>query len=220
MDLSLKRIFGAVSVPVITIGTIATHENCHKYAALALKRLFGAASIATMGIGAIAAHENCHKYAALALFRDVDPFIDCDFSRFPSICYADMNGTMVDTTFLGYRLSKGLVYAAGPLCDITLVALSSIIAWKMQHRNKEIAKVFVKTAFGIAFNTFVYALMSQSWKLSSFLYFKSDFAKIEHYLDIPRSIQMAIISSVFLGTLLLDHKIYAEKKELKSPAAN
>jgi riboflavin transporter FmnP len=188
---------------------------------LSLKeRLFGAASTVAMSIGAIAVHENCHKYAALALFKDVDPYIDCDFSRFPSICYANMNGPMRENTILDYLLSKGIVYAAGPLSDITLVALASIIAWKMQHRNKEISKVFVKTAFGIAFNTFVYAIMSQSSKLSVFLYFNSDFAKIEHYLDIPRYVQMAIISSVFLGTLVLDHKIYEEKKELKSPAEN
>ncbi len=160
-------------------------------------------TMVTMLIGSVFVHEYSHMIAARALFLDVNPYMSCDFSKFE--CHANYATTKVPPdSNIGFEFRQGVVDAAGPISDMTIVALSSIIAWKMRHSNKKISFMFAATACVIAWNAFYYAASTLGSD-------HGDYARMESNLGISHIIQTAIVGSVALGTtMLMKHILFSD----------
>lgn len=167
------------------------------------EKFFGLASIVSMYAGSVFAHEYSHMTAIRTLFTNIDPYIGCDFSE--KRCYVEWNGDPIIRPELPitYETARGIVAAAGPISDVTVVALSSIVAWKMRHSNKKISLIFATSAVAIAANTFGYAAKTDGSDVG-------DFANIELFLGISHNIQTAFTGSIALGACILLGNLFSK----------
>ncbi|MBS0628973.1 MAG: hypothetical protein JSS30_01970 [Verrucomicrobia bacterium] len=166
------------------------------------ERRLGFAALLCMSIGTVLAHEYSHMFAASSLFLDVKQHMTCELFY----CSVKYDGPLrvPEGSSIGYKLRDGIVSAAGPISDMTLVALTAVAAWKMRHTNKKISLLFATTAFTIASNTFSYALMTHGadW---------GDFVSVETKLGIPHYVQTAIAGAVTVGVAGLLRHLLSEK---------
>lgn len=149
-----------------------------------------------MSISAIFIHEYSHILAMRSLFVNINPYMGYNFS--PFYFFAAWGGTpqIAPGLKIEDQTARGIVSAAGPISDLTLIAISSITSWKLRNSNPKIALVFAMNAFVISLNTFSYALLTQnsSW---------GDFASIESHLKISHTFQTIVTGAVCLGSCLL-----------------
>jgi hypothetical protein len=166
--------------------------------------VLGICSFLSMYAGSVLAHEYSHLTAMRALFTNINPFIGCDLSGF---CFADWGGKypiLRPELPITFETAEGITSAAGPISDITVVALSSLIAWKTRQSNKKISLLFAAFTCFFAWESFYYAASTLGTDFG-------DFAEVESYLGISHIFQTAVVCSVALGTtMLMKHILFSE----------
>lgn len=168
------------------------------------ERIFASCFMTGSVLASMFTHECSHMIALRAL-TNADPYISCDFSSF-NISF-NSNFVIRPPLSITYDTCVGIIAAAGPLSDITLVAISSMMTWKMRHSNKKTALSFLGFACIRSLALFHYAA-------NTFGSGGGDFAEIESHLGISHTIQIAITGSVVLGVAMLGKHFFS----LKEPA--
>ncbi|MBS0627514.1 MAG: hypothetical protein JSS09_04815, partial [Verrucomicrobia bacterium] len=97
-----------------------------------------------------------------------------------------------------WKTARGLVAAAGPVCDVSNIAISSIIAWKMISCNKRISLLFAAHAFDLVCNICLYSFSGIIFPDNS-----NDFVNVEANLGISRYVQTTITVALVFATFTL-----------------
>lgn len=170
-----------------------------------------ACSIALVATGVVI-HEYCHIVAMRTFFTNINPYMDCTPSKLT--CHAFWNGT--PKLRAGFELTqetaKGIVAAAGPVGDMTFVAISSAVTWSLRRTHLKVALVFAYAAFITSMNTFTYALITRgsNW---------GDFVSVQSNLRISHDLQAAILGGIFFTSCaLMTHLAVAAIKKLQQRA--
>lgn len=170
------------------------------------EKVAGYGAFAALLYGGIVVHECSHLIAMRTLFTNIDPYIEINLHK---MSYAYYNGDPIIRPELPMteKTGFGLVSAAGPLADITLTVIGTMIALKMQETNKKTSLLFASCVCAYALNVLYYCADSLRTNYG-------DYHEMEMYLGIPGSVQLIITGTLALGvTLLMKNILFSQNSQ-------
>lgn len=107
----------------------------------------GGGTLCAIRYGVFLFHEYCHLAAIKVLFTNSNPYVVMGYPSCLTVWEGKEKALLRPEFPITRMTGEGIVYAAGPIAEMSHVVLSSVLAWKARNHNKKIAFLFATNAF-------------------------------------------------------------------------